>query len=63
MLQDLDATVRLLLSRERDTNTTQAIRSAVLELDRIQVAMETVRVNIVKHHNDIIPTVNEADVL
>ena len=63
LLQDLDATVRLLLSRERDTNTTQAIRSAVLELDRIQVAMETVRVNIVKHHNDIIPTVNEADVL
>ncbi|CAI8034340.1 Serine/threonine-protein phosphatase 4 regulatory subunit 4 [Geodia barretti] len=41
LLQDLDATVRLLLSRERDTNTTQAIRSAVLELDRIQVAMET----------------------
>jgi serine/threonine-protein phosphatase 4 regulatory subunit 4 len=41
LLQDLDATVRWLLSRERDTNTTQAIRSAVLELDRIQVAMET----------------------
>ena len=40
--------VRQLLSRERDVDTAQAIRSAVLELDRIQVAMETVSSKYIK---------------
>ena len=43
LLQDLDGIVRQLLSQERDVDTVQAIRRAVLELDRIQVAMESVR--------------------
>ena len=76
LLRDLDSMVRQLLSRERDVDTSQAIRSAVLELDRIQVAMETVRkymstyyTYIVLHHYIIITsqltrrTFFEADLL
>lgn len=45
LLRDLDSMVRQLLSQERDVDTSRAIRNAVLELDRIQVAMETVRLS------------------
>ena len=43
LLQQLEQTVRKLISQERDPDASQAIREAVLELDRIEVAMETVR--------------------
>ena len=45
MLQQLEQTVRKLISQERDPDASQAIREAVLELDRIEVAMETVRIH------------------
>ena len=41
-LQQLEQTVRKLISQERDPDASQAIREAVLEMDRIEVAMETV---------------------
>ena len=43
LLQQLEQTVRKLISQERDPDASRAIREAVLELDRIEVAMETVR--------------------
>ena len=45
LLQQLEQTVRKLISQERDPDASQAIREAVLELDRIEVAMETVRIH------------------
>ena len=45
LLQQLEQTVRKLISQERDPDASQAIREAVLELDRIEVAMETVRMH------------------
>ena len=63
LLRDLDDMVRQLLSRERDVDTSQAIRTAVLELDRIQIAMETVSMPLdLLHLHDIITIVNEADI-
>lgn len=44
LLQKLEQTVRKLISQERDPDASQAIRDAVTEMDRIEVAMETVRV-------------------
>lgn len=43
LLQQLEQTVRKLISQERDPDASQAVRDAVLELDRIEVAMEMVR--------------------
>ena len=42
LLQQLEQTVRKLISQERDPDASQAIREAVMEMDRIEVAMETV---------------------
>ena len=42
LLQKLEQTVRKLISHERDPDASQAIRDAVTEMDRIEVAMETV---------------------
>lgn len=57
--------VRQLLSQERDVDMSKAIRTAVLELDRIQVAMETVRLGMgldkLDHHY-IIFTANKTDI-
>ncbi len=47
LLQKLEQTVRKLISQERDPDASQAIRDAVTEMDRIEVAMETVRVTYV----------------
>lgn len=43
LLQKLEQTVRKLISQERDPDASQAIREAVIEMDRIEVAMESVR--------------------
>lgn len=43
LLQKLEQTVRKLISQERDPDASQAIRDAVIEMDRIEVAMESVR--------------------
>ena len=43
LLQKLEQTVRKLISQERDPDASQAIREAVVEMDRIEVAMESVR--------------------
>ena len=42
LLQLLEQTVRRLISQEKDPDTVHAIRNAVLELDRTEVAMEMV---------------------
>ena len=42
LLQQLEQTVRKLISQERDPDASQAIREAVMEMDRIEVAMEMV---------------------
>ena len=42
LLQKLEQTLRKLISHERDPDASQAIRDAVTEMDRIEVAMETV---------------------
>ena len=42
LLQLLELTVRKLISQERDPDASEAIREAITELDRIEVAMETV---------------------
>ena len=42
LLQKLDQTVRKLISQEGDPNAFRAIRDTVTEMDRIEVAMETV---------------------
>ena len=42
LLQKLDQTVRKLISQEIDPDTSRVIRDAVTEMDRIEVAMETV---------------------
>ena len=44
LLQQLEQTVRKLISQERDPDASQAIREAVMEMDRIEVAMETVSI-------------------
>ncbi len=56
LLQKLEQTVRKLISQERDPDASQAIRDAVTEMDRIEVAMETVRVlmyiqNLYQYHS------------
>lgn len=42
LLQNLEQTVRKLIAQDRDPDVAQAIRTAVTEMDRIEVAMETV---------------------
>ena len=42
LLQKLEHTVRRLITHERDSDACQHIRIAVLEMDRIEVAMESV---------------------
>ena len=54
LLQDLEEMVRHLMSQERDVDVVQAVRHAVMELDHIQVAMESVcymyqQMNIIIH--------------
>ena len=42
LLQKLEQTVRKLISQEIDPDASRVIRDAVTEMDRIEVAMETV---------------------
>lgn len=42
LLQNLETTVRKLIVQERESDAAQSIRDAVLEMDRIEVSMETV---------------------
>ncbi len=44
LLQNLELTVRKLISHERDPDASHSIRVAVIEMDRIEVAMETVSI-------------------
>lgn len=41
LLQQLEQVIRKLISQERDVDASQAIRDAVTQLDKIEVAMET----------------------
>lgn len=46
LLQHLETTVRKLITHEHDSDAAESIRGAVLEMDRIEVAMETVSISI-----------------
>lgn len=47
LLQNLELTVRKLIAQERDPDVAQSMRTAVTEMDRIEVAMETVSSTII----------------
>ena len=42
LLQQLELTVRKLISQERDHDACTAIRETVVEMDKIEICMETV---------------------
>ena len=55
LLQSLELTVRKLIAQERDPDVSDSIRAAVIEMDRIEVAMETVSfVDPTRHLNTLL---------
>lgn len=47
LLQQLEQVIRKCISQERDVDASQAIRDAVSQLDKIEVAMETVSAKLI----------------